>query len=322
MRRLGFLPFLPLAVLYLSSCATLPPPYSPADWLGLLPPESTVFAAADVAAAKGFLEAAAQRGLPAGQQTELTGVLERTHRLYGALSLVPGLKPSFSLVALGVFNPGAVSCRLGAGSDWRRHRLGSGQETGNLRARTYWEHRRLALELAVPQPGVVLVSNGGITRMLYRLGQTVAGRPSGTLKIPGEALATLERAALFAYLPSLPGGSGAENQGTSGTTAPVASPAPIQELWFAAFADPAVPGAYTAEAVVRLEEEKNPRLVENLFRLLLAAWLRRSGLPDPVGRLRGAQIVAEGREVSIRGLVLSGEDIVQLLGGYLPVPPE
>jgi hypothetical protein len=326
MRRLGLPITLLLAVLYLSSCATVPPAYSPAGWLALLPPESTVFVAADVPAARGLLEAAAQRGLPGEQQgglsaERLRGVLDRTHRLYAAVSLLPGVRPSFSLVALGAFNPGAVSCRLGVESDWQRHRLDKTRDgdglAGSARARTYWEHRRLALELAAPRAGLVLVANGGMVRMLHRLQRLDSGGPSGSLTIPAEALETLEQAALFAYLPSLPTAAGSGGQEGPGT-----APAPIRELWFAAVADPAAPGTYVAEAVFRLEEAKNPRLLENLFRLLLAAWLRRSGLEDPVGRLKGAEIVAGGRDVRVRGLALSGDDILLLLGGVLPAPPE
>ena len=88
----------------------------------------------------------------------------------------------------------------------------------------------------------------------------------------------------------------------------------IRDLWVAALPDPDADCAFLADAVFRLQAEKSPRALEAAFRLLLAAWLRGSGLEDPVGRLKRAQILAEGTVVRVRGLPFSSAELADLAG--------
>jgi len=321
---------LALAALWLSACATAPPAPAPAAeagaWMALLPPESTVFAVVEVPLARPLLDQAARRAMAPGSSEQSSergtrAVLDRTQRVYAGLSLAPDAQASFSLVARGRFAAGAIRSRLACASDWRRRRAPGAAGRGG-RASGYFEHRRLGLQVAAPERGLVLAANGSIAQGLDRYRHFAAGAAPAGVGLPGQALAAVEGAALFAYLPALPRGMGQPPDTGSAGGGPTGSAAGIRDLWFAAAPDPPAPGAYQAEAVFRLEQERSPRALESLFRLLLASWLRRSGLADPVGRLRRAQILAEAGEVRVRGLSLSVEELLQFLDPYLPARPE
>lgn len=322
-------PLLLLGCAALLSCTTVPPereaPGAATRWLALLPADSTVFVAIDVAGARTLLEEAAQRALaaasprpaatqepspqPSAQQPsppsvrQIRAVLDRTQKLYAGLSPVEGGRPSFSGVALGRFGPAAVRCRLAGSAKWARAELPDASSP--RRERLYFVNRESGLQVAAPQAGLVLLSTASVERQLEQRRGGGAQSPAAQPRLPEDALADLERAAVFAYWPAPPPALGRREAG---------SPVAIRDLWVTAQRDPDADSAFLAGAVFRLQAENSPRALEAAFRLLLAAWLRGSGLDDPVGRLKRAQVLAEGTVVRVRGLPFSGAELADLAG--------
>ena len=156
------------AALLLASCATVPA-RTPADWMGVLPPDATLYASlrvgdsadgelrgttapmikqllatmgtsadARVAAtpvADGSPTGSTPAGdLPAGPgASELGQLVDRTRRVMLAVRLVPQGQPLFSAVALGNYPAGLIGCRLSGSRDWKKTRSEAG---------TYWQWSR------------------------------------------------------------------------------------------------------------------------------------------------------------------------------------
>jgi hypothetical protein len=277
----------------LFACATLPPPHPSDSYWGLLPADSELYLYADLRAARGLAEPLAAR-LSSGDPRRLRPVLERAGALYAGLRWVPGAAPVAGAAVLGRFSPQAVGSRLDWSCDWQRQ---PGQPS-------YWRNRRLPLELAAPERGLLLVASGpprGAQRLLDRWRTPGPNPLTGPEDPAGAGLlqGLLAGSLLYAYLPELPGSSGAPPG------------LPLSDLWLSVRREAEW---YVVGALAALNEEQDPRLLLNVVRLAAAAWLRKAGVQDLVPRLKALRVEVSGRTVVVQGLSLGEGELLRALG--------
>lgn len=195
---------------------------------------------------------------------------------------------------VGRYSPDAVGLRLDWSCDWRRQ---AGQPP-------VWSNRRLPLEVAAPERGLLLVGFGRPPE-----GQGLLARWRNPGPNPLERLDQAEPAlrrellagsALYAFLPAPPPALGA------------AEGFPLSSLWLAARRQG---DRYALGALALLDQEPNPRLMLNVARLAAAAGLRKAGLGDLVERLKELEVTVSGRTVAVSGLSLGQAELLQALGG-------
>src|SRR5271157_832629 len=163
-RPRSLLPILAAAVAstLLASCATVPQ-RAPSDWLGVLPPDATMYISFSVTGSADLIRKALK---DAGADFQDVGTLmDRTKRLVGAVTLVKGVAARFDVAALGGYPAGIIGIRLRGNKEWTETTSPSG---------TYWQWSKAGLQMAIPNNGILLASNGGIEGLLSRWESPVA----------------------------------------------------------------------------------------------------------------------------------------------------
>jgi len=282
-------------LLALSACATLPPARPQAAYWGLLPAESELYLYADLRSTRALVQSLAAR-LSLGDPRRLEPVLRRSEALYAGLRFTAGRPPAGGAALVGRFCPEEVGFRLDCSCDWRR---GQGQPPS-------WRHRRLLLEVAAPESGLLLLATGpGVeTRELLDRWRAPRPNPLAEPEDPGGAdlLRGLKAGSLlYAYLPRLP------------ASASFPSGVPLSGLWITVRRE-AERYELAALASIELAEPPSPRWVLSAVRLAAAAWLRRAGVADPAGRLGPLRVESSGRVYAVTGLILQEEELLQVLG--------
>jgi hypothetical protein len=260
-------------------------------WLGALPGGSTFYASLDLDSSREAL--GSLLGGAGVRETTYRAFLDRTSRLYAAVTLLPGAPPEFATLAIGRFPQGPTNLSLLTNREWKKRR----------ESRLYWQHRQVRLQIAVPRDNLILASSGPVVPLADRL------QTAPPLALPPEAAAEMEAAALVVFFPRLP----PEVEREWGHRAPV------RDLWLSA--RPVGPGgadrpagpAYELLAVFGLTEVRNPRLVESLFRLLITVWLRGARLDNLSERLKTVQVAAGTDAVRVSGLSLTLEELLRAL---------
>jgi len=279
------------AALLLSSCATVPA-RSPAQWMGVLPGDATMYVSLSVPPSAALLKKMLKDSGP--DTTEVGQLVDMTRRVVLAVRLVPTQKPAFAAVAIGSYPSGIMGCRLSGNRDWKRTRSPAGG---------YWQSSRTGVQIAIPNRSTLLAANGGIETLLARHGSPVG------LRLPAEVSLDMERTDLVLYLPELPGGIA-----PSGTAR-----VPIQEVWLdAAKGD----GTYAITGTANTGSEREAKLVTLVLKLGLVAWMRAEKLPNAADRLRPVTIEADGTQVKLSGLSFSEQEIGPLvLSLFAPTVP-
>jgi hypothetical protein len=338
-----------VCLLLVVSCATVPPPQEPPDWVSLLPAESTLVAGVDVAAARGLLDELAGRvGL---ESRRIADILSRTRRAYAGIQLLPDGPPLISMVALGDFCPAALDLRLSFDRRWHKRMLngtagpeaaacftgGGPGEAANRRGPTPWDPAGTYWEASA---ALLPSASGGLPAASPQLQGTVEPLPGapqqaapGRLEIasPRRGVVLLSTGAMESLLrrfevPAgtiLPEETARDVRGADlflflrelprGAMGGEVLRTPIRSLWLAARADQ---GDYVITAVFTLEGVSNERALERLFRLLIPALLRRAGVPDPLGTFKALELSVEPARVRVRNLRLSAGDLLRFFAQF------
>jgi hypothetical protein len=272
-------------------------PLGPADYVGILPPESSVFASVKVDAFRTLL-------VPLFPSERSRKLLARTERVFAGFALparevfargvpapeVPAPElPAFSLIGTGDFSAARLSIPLCLSREWNR----VGKRT--------WVQKEGSLEVAVPRKNLVLAANGALAGMLERY-----DRPS-PYPLPAEVADRMKAAELLLYLPDLPDAAG-------GLAA-----LPLEAVWLEAA--PAGEDVRIS-AVFMLAEGSDPRRTEALFRLALAVWLRRESRGGLTDKLQALEIRAADGRIRLEGLLLSRLEIEDILNRWLAAPED
>jgi hypothetical protein len=255
----------------------------PEEWVGILPPESTVFASLDV----GSFHALLAPLFPTERSRRL---LDRTERVYGGISVTEQGNADFSLVGIGEYSSARLRIPLCLSREWRRIEG------------AYWAQKGKSLEIALPDNGLFLAANGGMPRLLARY----AARPGYPL--PYEVGGRMSAAELLLFFPALPA---ALND---------LELLPLEAAWLEAVrAGEEV--RFSAVLVLKdpeaVAESADQRRVEALFRLALAVWLRRENRTDLAGALKDLKIRAGDGRLRLEGIRFSMDEIEGLLGRWL-----
>lgn len=274
-----------LVFLIVASCATLPPERPSGQWLGVLPPESTFFVAADIISSRELLESFLAEA--EGESKEILNILKRTSRLYAGVKLSPFMPASLSVIALGNYPAALVRIPLGINKEWHKARA----------PRPYWQHSVKVLQVAVPERNLILFSTGTIERMLERLQHPLS------YPLPPEVSFGMEQADFIIFFPILP---------------TLSEKTQLEKLPFRRFWVTADKGEKFYElvgvfALADTYEIKQARLVKALFRLVLIGWMRKAKLEDIVSRLKGMEITILEENIQITGLRLSNREIINAL---------
>ncbi len=327
MRRLTRLLLLLALAAGLLSCATIPPDRREAEWLGILPAPSpeTVYACLEITPSGGLLRSLAETaGLEA---VRFEKVLADTSRVYVRLEFAGPDRPRFSLIALGDFKPAAVALRLNLDKRWERVLLdppsGSGLKRSCRSFRTYWRNPGAGLEIAAPLRGVVFMSTAGLSPSPEGAAEMLERRQApGPSPLPPAAADGMQAADLFLFFPdpirlAAAAGPGSGISGREAVTAPILGlqALAVEQAWLSAEAQE---DGYRLDVVLRLAEAGNPAAIENLLRLALILWMRRTGIEDPAARLRALSISVDQGLARIESLRLSEEQLVALLASFLP----
>ena len=282
-------------LLLLASCATLPPPRSSEEMLGALPPESTFFASVNVDPDSELMLAVLDR---AGLKSRTVEQFwERTERLFAAVQLSPAGPPAISAISMGSYPLSLIRFQLNTSKEWKKVKSDT----------VYWQHRQENLQIAVPERNLILISSGSMERILHRLKNPLP------MPIPGEVIEAMESSSLVIYFPVLP------------TTAEMQN-LPIQTVWLSLLRnrDSDQDGgleSYDLKAVFFLSEEKNPRILAMLFRLLVMIMMRSAEIDNVASRLKAMEITVDEASVRLSGLNLSVEELLRAAGGLLGSDP-
>jgi hypothetical protein len=286
----GFPALVLLMVIGLGACASFRPPPSmepgaggPEERVGILPPESTLFASFKVDSFH-FLLA------PLFPNERSQKLLDHTDRVYGGITLTEAGDAAFSLVGIGDYSSAHLRIPLCLSRDWRRV------------DRSYWVQEEKSLQIALPEKNLLLASNGSIRELLARYDQRFV------YPLPPGVGGRMEAAELLLFFPVLP------------AVARDLEVLPMKAAWLEAARegeDLRISIVMALQDPDALAEAADRRRVEALFRLALAIWLRRENRADLAGRFGDLEIRTEDGLLRLEGIRLSRQEIESLLERFL-----
>jgi hypothetical protein len=279
-------------LLALSSCASVPE-RPPAEWLGVLPADSTLFVSLSIPPSAGMLKRALDDAGP--DYADVKTLLDMTRRMYVAVSLAPEKAPRYWAVALGSYPSALIGWRLGGNADWKGMSSAMGK---------WFQSEKRGLQVSLPADSVLLASNGGIEALFPRL------RGSPALTLPPEVVKDMEKADLVVYIPELPGTVAGSDSGSIRM--------PIHEVWLDARRGGS---SYVVGGTVNLTSEKEARLLTLVLKIGLVAWMRSQNLADAGERLKAVSIAPSGTQVILSGLSFTDDEIVPAFLSLIGVAP-
>jgi hypothetical protein len=277
------------AALLLSTCATLPQ-RSPAQWMGVLPEDATMYVSFSVTGSSDLIKKALKEAGPDFQ--DVSSLMDRTKRLVAAVTITKGAPTRFDVAALGGYPSGIISLRLRGNREWTETPTPSGK---------YWQWSKAGLQMGIPNNGILLASNGGIEGLLARWASPVA------LTIPPDAAADMQKADFVLYIPELPGNltESAAQKGMS---------LPIQEVWMNAVRRSS---GYELSGTVNTSSEEKAKVLALALRLGLVAWMRSQNVVDLAKRLEPVTVTAVGLQVKLAGLHVNNDEIIPLFLSFV-----
>jgi hypothetical protein len=280
-----------LAALLFGSCATAPEGVGPGEWVDLLPEGTDVIVKAEVSRTGPLAESLLALFLPGDEQAKNRNILaERTETIYAGIEMNPLGPPRLNAVALGRYPKSAVRGGLKRDPRWVRTKY----------TVDWWSNLDTGMELSIPEPGLILVSRGGITGMI-----------DASLKGPGEdrlireVEEELEVSDLLAYIPD-PGAILAEKLPLD------PKKFPLRSMWFTALR---IEGEFRIYGVFATSDEKIARKLSAVAKLLIVGWMRTNGLLDIASLRENLKVGADGPYVRISGLYLDDEEMLRLILG-------
>jgi hypothetical protein len=284
-------------LLFLAACATVPQ-RTPADWLGVLPENATMYVSFSVSGSANLVRKALKDAGPDFQ--DVGTLMDRTNRLVAAVTLAKGTPARFDVASMGSYPSGIIGMRLRGNKEWKEATTPSGK---------YWQWSKAGLQMGIPNDGILLASNGGIERLLSRWASPIP------LSIPPDAAQDMLKSDFVLYMPELPGNM-TESAAQKGMSLP------IQEVWLNA-----VKGrdGYELSGTVNTSSEQKAKVLALALRLGLVAWMRSQSLPDAAERLKTVTITPVSLQVKLAGLHVTDAEIIPLFLSFvkgLNAPPE
>jgi hypothetical protein len=278
-----------VVLLALVSCASVPS-RAPAEWLGVLPGDATMYVSFSLAGSADLVKKALKGAGPDFQ--DVSSLMDRTNRLVGAVTLAKGSPARFDIVALGGYPSGIISMRLRGSKDWKEAKGEHG---------SYWQWSKAGLQMGIPNDGILLASNGGIDGLLSRWSAPIS------LTIPPDAALDMKNADFVLYMPELPGNL-TERAAQKGMSLP------IQEVWMNAVK---VTGGYDLSGTVNTSSEQKAKVVALAVRLGLVAWMRSQEVPELAERLKTVTVSATGMQVKMAGFRVTDDELIPLFLSFL-----
>jgi hypothetical protein len=274
---------LSIGLLILASCGSVPVKTTE-QWLGVLPQDATIYMSVSVRpSAAMFRKALTSAG---SAYNDISTLFDMTDRMYIAVTLVQGGSPEYSIVAVGNYPTVLLGWRLGSGTDWKPMKSDAG---------TWYEAAKGGLQLGLPAGTVLLISNGGIERLLPRL------QESNALPVPPEVNEDMNRSDLVVFLPKLPGEILDRTEGSMNI--------PIREVWLDARRNGA---KFEVGGTASCTTEKEAKLLSVVMRLVIVAWLRTQNVSDVGERLKSVSVSPEGSQVLLSGLSFTEDEVIPL----------
>jgi hypothetical protein len=289
-RLYGFCVLASAAVLtVLASCTTVPT-RSPAQWMGVLPVDATMYVSFAVPGSADLIKKALKDAGPDLQ--DIGALMDRTKRMVAAVTLAKGAPARFDVAALGGYPSGIIGMRLRGNKEWTESASPSGK---------YWQWLKAGIQMSIPNDGILLASNGGIEKLLSRWASPVA------LPMPPDAALDMQNADFVLYMPQLPGNL-TENAAQQGMGLP------IQEVWLIAAKGKS---GYELSGTVNTSSERNAKVLSLALRIGLVAWMRSQEMVDVAERLKPVTVTAEGLQVKLAGLHVANDEIIPLLLSFV-----
>jgi len=269
---------------FLLSCATVPLRPS-SEWLGVLPADSTLYFSLSVPGSAELIKKSLKDAGPGFQ--DVSALIDRSKRLVGSVTLTPGSPARFSALALGDYPSGVIGMRLGGNKEWKK---------ASSKAGSWWEWSKAGLQMAIPNNGILLASNGGVERMLGLWSAPPA------LAVPPDVADDMRTGDLVMYMPQLPGGIA---QSAARNSVRI----PVQEVWLKALR---TKDGFDVSGTANTGTERDAKVFTLALRLGIVAWMRTANLPNVSVRLKAISVAASGVQVKLAGFQLPDAELVPL----------
>mgnify|MGYP006294148821 CR=1 FL=1 len=297
MRAHGRKTFIPLfsavilLLLLLGSCASAPDRVTSEGWVDLLPADADVIMKADVSRTGPLAESLLALFLSGEEQARNRNILvERTESLYAGIEMNPLKPPRLNAVALGRYPKSAVTGGLKRDPRWVRTKY----------TVDWWSNLDTGMELSIPEPGLILVSQGSITGMI-----DASLNGPGKDRLIREIEEEFKVSDLVAYIPE-PGAILAEKLPID------PKKFPLRSMWFTALR---IEEEFRIYGTFAVSDEKNARKLAAVAKLLIVGWIRSNGLLDITSLRENLEVSADGGYVRISGLFLDDEEMLRLILG-------
>ena len=255
----------------------MPPIMADHEWWGVFPADSFFYAFLKVNSNAEYLRSSITNiPLEAGN---LDVMLERTHKIFMAVTAGEESEPSFYLLALGNFSPILMGIRMNFDSQWYKV----------TNPYLYWVHKKNHMKISFPTSSTILLTSGDMEAFIES--QKNPPRTS-SIRLPLEVLYEMRLADTVLYFPSFPTELVDDNLNID---------IPITTAWLSAHNND---GSCSLSAEITLPPDQDANKLLLAGKLIIMSILRETEV-DGIGTiLKRTQLTADGNVVKLAGLEL------------------
>jgi hypothetical protein len=268
----------------MSSCATAPPQKPASTWLGMLPAESSLLISiTGVKGVRPLLDGILGRmnlAVP-----DVRSILDKTEKIFGALTFMEKGPPIFSILLLGPYPRTWISFGIGCNRNWRR--VGSLKNT--------WEHKKTGLQLAYKAGYMIVLSNKNIERLI-----SLTLKPEPGIYM-SEIARMLETSDGFIFFPRF--GDNAIPPDIPVNTKKL----PVREVWFGMETEKT---GFSVRGAFNLRQEKNAELFLTTFKTFIIWLMRHAHITQYVPRVK---VAVDNNLVRVTGGPFTEEEVLTMI---------
>jgi hypothetical protein len=274
----------------LASCPTIPANKTSGDWLGILPRDASFYLYINHTQANPVLKAILKKS---GQDSpSIEAVLDNTVKSYLSVRLMPQGGSEVSFVLLGGYLRGYIRGVLKNSKDWI-------QVNDSV---SYFQNTNQKIQVALPEPYMLLVSTGDIKNMLTNR------KDQSVYPLQKQIDLDMDSSDLLLFFPL-----GLENNLADKLRINWRKIS-VQGIWLTARARD---DGYIFSGIFLIANQTGARLFSTIFKLTLAALLRDIDVERAGRRLKDVQVLVVDNRVKITDLFFSNDELVNMAASLI-----
>jgi hypothetical protein len=271
------------------SCGTIPVLKTPADWLHILPKNSSYYLCLNTGRTKDLIKTVIKKS--PFYTPDIDRVVDLTEHIYLGVKLEADKKPALSIILLGTY-PVFINSVFGWNSDWEE-----------VKGETpYWRNNKMGLEASAPNLYIIIFTQEGIVDVIKSF------QNGGAYSLTWQAIREMEANDFTLLFPVGLDDVIAQDLGL-GIKKKI-----FEEIWLGGRK---MDGKFYISGVFNIASDANPEAFKKFVQFIILALLRKTEVEGAGKRLNEMTFTVEERMVKVSNFYLTEEEFESFTASLL-----